>query len=509
MPAFSALLPLMTPAPAFGGEPRDSQVAAETGAAFDAALVAAMTREPAVQPAPPPPPAPPPEALSAASASVLAESPTGATVCKGGPSTAAVPSMALASPMDRLGDGQAPSSSTTAPTPNEGAAATTGEAEDDPTRGAWWKGTAFEDFVKNGVSPVDVTGSLEEVYAQAVNRTTRPAGLDALTKAPEPPAEDPPAAAAAAPAAPAAQPPAATVAQKLDEPPALTAASAAAADAAEDDPTRGAWWKGTAFEDFVRNGVRPVDVTASLDEVYAQATARTTRPAGLDALTKAPEPPVVDAGDEVVPTTGAASPTAAAPDAPAQPAKREPVADGALAATAGWTETTFEPLVAFADATVLPTAAGALEREAAPPPSATSATAAGLAAELARRIENRQTRFEFALTPDGLGHVDVSVAIDRDGGLSASLTFDQAHAASELNARSGELRDALAEAGFDLPEGALSFASRDDSDSRRDGRQAAPAPTYGFGLGQLEDAAAIMPTPTLRFAARGGLDLRI
>lgn len=92
---------------------------------------------------------------------------------------------------------------------------------------------------------------------------------------------------------------------------------------------------------------------------------------------------------------------------------------------------------------------------------ATIETTAQIAAQIVRRLESRSTRFEMALTPEGLGQVDVSMDIDSDGKLVARLAFDNPLAASEMRGRVDELRRQLVDAGFTVADDALSFTERD------------------------------------------------
>ena len=59
-------------------------------------------------------------------------------------------------------------------------------------------------------------------------------------------------------------------------------------------------------------------------------------------------------------------------------------------------------------------------------------TVAALSAEIVKKADAKTTRFDVALTPDGLGKVDVRIEIGRDGALTASMRFDTVHAAQEL-----------------------------------------------------------------------------
>lgn len=94
---------------------------------------------------------------------------------------------------------------------------------------------------------------------------------------------------------------------------------------------------------------------------------------------------------------------------------------------------------------------------------ATIETTAHLAAQIARKLEGRSTRFDMVLTPEDLGRVDVTVEIDSDGQLAARLAFDNPAAAADLRGRADELRRQLQDAGFQLSQDSLDFSQRDPS----------------------------------------------
>jgi flagellar hook-length control protein FliK len=105
-------------------------------------------------------------------------------------------------------------------------------------------------------------------------------------------------------------------------------------------------------------------------------------------------------------------------------------------------------------------------------------TVAHLAAQIVKKLDGRSTRFDVALDPIGLGHVNVRVEIGAEGRMSAQLAFDNPQAAAELRARANDLHKALEQAGFDLS-GGLSFDVASDQ-----GRQ------HGRGLQQDDNGAA-------------------
>lgn len=140
-------------------------------------------------------------------------------------------------------------------------------------------------------------------------------------------------------------------------------------------------------------------------------------------------------------------------------------------------------------------------------------TVARLVADIARKLEGKTTRFDIQLDPLGLGKVDVSIEINVDGRLTASLSFDSAQAAADLRGRAGELRQALEKAGFDLADGGLSFDMNNPGGSGgREAREPLAAwssrafQTAQSGLDQADALAARSPwsrTPS------GGVDIRI
>ena len=143
-------------------------------------------------------------------------------------------------------------------------------------------------------------------------------------------------------------------------------------------------------------------------------------------------------------------------------------------------------------------------------------TVARLAAQMIRKLEARNTRFELALDPAGLGAVQVSLEINAQGELHAHMAFERPEAASELRGRAQELQRALEQAGFDLGQDALSFehggrrefAGQGDQ-QRQDRPGAHQARAFEAAL-RNADSADFAPARPIRFSqARLGLDLTI
>jgi len=144
-------------------------------------------------------------------------------------------------------------------------------------------------------------------------------------------------------------------------------------------------------------------------------------------------------------------------------------------------------------------------------------TVAQLAAQIIKKLEGQSTRFDLELNPQGLGKVDVRIEIGAHGQLTASMLFDNAHAAQELKARATELQRALEQAGFDLS-GGLSFDVADHGrqqgqawQDQTDNGRAFRGQAFRAALETAGDAAdtAAQGALRLRRGVNAGLDLRI
>lgn len=146
--------------------------------------------------------------------------------------------------------------------------------------------------------------------------------------------------------------------------------------------------------------------------------------------------------------------------------------------------------------------------------ASTIETTAQLAAQIARRLEGRSTRFDMALTPDDLGRVDVSLDIDADGGLTARLAFDNPLAATELRGRADELRRQLQDAGFTVGADSLSFSEREAGSSNGGSDQGfgRGAERAFVGAGRLTDdldTVAVPPAWISHSQTPQGVDLKV
>jgi flagellar hook-length control protein FliK len=170
--------------------------------------------------------------------------------------------------------------------------------------------------------------------------------------------------------------------------------------------------------------------------------------------------------------------------------------------------------------TVVTSAMAVHEEEMPPAPSAsalshaTIETTAHLAAQMARKLEGRSTRFDMVLTPEDLGRVDVSLEIGSDGQLAARLAFDNPAAAAELRGRADELRRQLQDAGFQLSNDSLDFTQRDSSSGGGFERQHQQRQALFTGAARLtaETDLPVSPPPgawTNHSQTRDRVDVRV
>ena len=135
-----------------------------------------------------------------------------------------------------------------------------------------------------------------------------------------------------------------------------------------------------------------------------------------------------------------------------------------------------------------------------------------VAAQIARKLEGRSTRFEIALRPDELGRVDVKLDIDSEGRLAARLAFDNPAAATDLRGRVDDLRRQLEAAGFQLAEDAFEFAERDSGSSAFDrGQDARQNPGRAFAAASRlnNDADAVQPRWVSLSLSPSGVDMKV
>ncbi|MDR7231009.1 hypothetical protein J2X45_002104 [Caulobacter sp. BE264] len=466
----------------------ETPVAADTtlaSAQVAATLIAAMSAEPA--------PTAPTEmsvepALTTAATSVEDVATFAAAVEAAADATLAAPQMA--------------SSSATAP---EAAAAPAPQAASAPTTAA----AGAQALDAAALDALTTLAGEAETPIDAASLADAPTAPSALAKIAEPPAAAPLAMAAntgalATPPAPSAQ--VATLVEAGIVADTTPAATDAGADAAADVPA------------VVTPEVATV-VAKSADTTKAQA-APGAAPTALPAAEAVETPEAVTAvaasaggGDAGV--SGDAYANANGSEASAGAiVTPEASAAGASVAEAAPSSTPAPPVQLRAANTATPAAAPA-------PVRGSPETVAALSAEILKKADAKTTRFDVALTPDGLGKVDVRIEIGRDGALTASMRFDTVHAAQELRGKANELRQALSDAGFNVADNALSFdVSSQGGQSQNpffafegwgdQGQRAFSGRAFQAALTGEEDIT-ITPEllPGLKTVADSGLDIRI
>jgi hypothetical protein len=151
----------------------------------------------------------------------------------------------------------------------------------------------------------------------------------------------------------------------------------------------------------------------------------------------------------------------------------------------------------------------------APPATAGMAAAHGaeitaqLAAQITSRASAPRAAFDFALDPQGLGRVDVTLKIDPQGQLSAVLSFDSPNAAAEAKSRAADLQQALQQAGFDVGQSGLSFTSS-GGQGQSTAWQTSSQTSYAQSPVPTDAGAEIAShTSSLGAASAGGLDITI
>ena len=150
----------------------------------------------------------------------------------------------------------------------------------------------------------------------------------------------------------------------------------------------------------------------------------------------------------MAPASDAGSQTASDNAGAQSPAGGDPSADVAQTGPSAPDPTIAPPELSFAP-TVTATA------QAAPVPVAE--TVSRLAAQIVQTAQGATSEFTLSLHPAELGGVQVKIQVDRRGGVSASMTFDNPQSAAELKAHAGDLKAALNQAGFDVSDDGLTF----------------------------------------------------
>ncbi|MEM8987860.1 MAG: flagellar hook-length control protein FliK [Pseudomonadota bacterium] len=130
------------------------------------------------------------------------------------------------------------------------------------------------------------------------------------------------------------------------------------------------------------------------------------------------------------------------------------------------------------------------------------AAAQDFAALVRRNVDNGASRFEIRLDPPELGRIDVKLDIDAQGRASAHLSFERTDALDMMSRDARALEKALADAGFDMKDGALAFEMKDRRGGEAENEQAAQTEAESDANSDTPDTPQIL-------AGRSGVDIRI
>jgi flagellar hook-length control protein FliK len=188
------------------------------------------------------------------------------------------------------------------------------------------------------------------------------------------------------------------------------------------------------------------------------------------------------------PTTLETALQSATAQAPASPGATSAASEAAvLASTADTTTHGPDPgLGTVSPAAIpLPSAEAAPNIESAPPPAIAASALDQVAASLKQGGKLGLSQIELQLKPAALGTVDVKLELTHDGRVAAVISADRSDTLMQLQRGSGELQQALRDAGLQTDSGSLSFNLRGDAQtSDQSGRQpsyAAPQPSLSSG----------------------------
>ncbi len=144
---------------------------------------------------------------------------------------------------------------------------------------------------------------------------------------------------------------------------------------------------------------------------------------------------------------------------------------------------------------------------AAPPLPVVIPAVAQVAVNLAQAVQNGTDRIEIQLKPSNLGTIDVKLDLTRDGKITAAISADRADTLNLLRQNSGELQQALRDAGLQADSGSLSFNLR--SDPQAFAQNATPT-RRDIGTAATPSTAAAAQTASARSRYHAGtLDIEV
>ena len=116
-------------------------------------------------------------------------------------------------------------------------------------------------------------------------------------------------------------------------------------------------------------------------------------------------------------------------------------------------------------ATSTTTASSAPAAGTAPPTPVVIPAVAQVAVNLSQAAQNGTDRIEIQLKPESLGAIEVKLDLTHDGRITAVISADRSDTLNLLRQDSGQLQQALRDAGLQADAGSLSFNLRGDSQS--------------------------------------------
>ena len=162
----------------------------------------------------------------------------------------------------------------------------------------------------------------------------------------------------------------------------------------------------------------------------------------------------------------------------------------------------------LASATHIPAAA---DTASAANAASTPVPLAGVAVEIAARVQAGTNRFEIRLDPPELGRIDVRLDVDRQGQVTSRLVVEKAETLDMLRREAPQLERALEQAGFKTGDSGLQFSLRDQSGNPQRNDRDAPMPNAQRVVVPDEDMPQVQAARGYGrlFGANGGVDIRV
>jgi chemotaxis protein MotD len=135
---------------------------------------------------------------------------------------------------------------------------------------------------------------------------------------------------------------------------------------------------------------------------------------------------------------------------------------------------------------------------------------AGLAVEIAARVQSGRNRFEIRLDPPDLGRIDVRLDVDRGGNVTSRLVVEKAETLDLLRRDAPQLERALNDAGLKTGDNGLQFTLRDQSFAgRHDERAAQPMARVIVPDAELAPIEAVQAGYDRLPRPGGGIDIQV